>query len=241
MFGAFGRMGDHCFDDELTTEETAFFENEGIRYYSNVMGTFTPMVKKAIEKAKTLEIKTIAPGHGPVYRKDPQKIIHDYARFTQYAEGAGKNEVAILWGSMYGMTAKAVERAEAVLKREGIRYHKLHMPQESESEMVATVLKSAGIIVAAPTYEYKLFPPVAEALNELGRKKVTGKAAFRFGSYGWSGGAEKELHEIMERNKMNWDFVESVEFEGRPKENDLSRVEAGVMALIEKMRKKIVE
>jgi len=115
------------------------------------------------------------------------------------------------------------------------------MPLESESEMVATVFKSAGIIIAAPTYEYKLFPPVAAALNELGRKRVTGKAAFRFGSYGWSGGAEKELNEILERNKMNWDLIESVEFEGAPKEEDLIKVEAGVLKLIEKMREKVVE
>ncbi len=115
------------------------------------------------------------------------------------------------------------------------------MPIESESEMVATVFKSAGIIIAAPTYEYKLFPPVAAALNELGRKKITGKLAFRFGSYGWSGGAEKELSEIIERNKMKWDFIESVEFEGAPREEDLTKVEAGVLELIERMKDKLVE
>ena len=240
MFGAFGRMEDHCFDDELTHEEIDFFESEGIRYYSNVMTTFTPSLRKAIEKAETLEINTIAPGHGPIYRKNPQKIIDDYARFSLYAEGAGKDEVTILWGSMYGMTAKAVDHVEGILKREGIKYNKLQMPQESESEMVATVFKSAGVIIAAPTYEYKLFPPVAAALNELGRKRITGKVAFRFGSYGWSGGAEKELSEIIERNRMNWDFIESVEFEGAPKEEDLNKVEAGVLELIEKMREKVV-
>jgi anaerobic nitric oxide reductase flavorubredoxin len=241
MFGAFGMMGDHCFDDELTAEEIDFFESEGIRYYSNVMITFKSGVKKAIEKAKTLELNTIAPGHGPVYRKNPQKIIDDYIRFTRYAEGAGKNEVTILWGSMYGMTAKAIEQAEGILQREGVKYNKLQMPLESESEMVATVFKSAGIIIAAPTYEYKLFPPVAAALNELGRKKITGKAAFRFGSYGWSGGAEKELKEMIERNRMNWSFIESVEFEGAPKEEDLAKVEAGILELLEKMRDKVVE
>jgi anaerobic nitric oxide reductase flavorubredoxin len=165
MFGAFGRMEDHCFYDELTPEEVDFFESEGIRYYSNVMTTFTSSLRKAIEKAKTLEINIIAPGHGPVYRKNPQKIIDDYARFSLYAEGAGKDEVTILWGSMYGMTAKAVDHVEDILRREGIKYNKLQMPQESESEMVATVFKSAGVIIAAPTYEYKLFPPVAAALN----------------------------------------------------------------------------
>ena len=241
MFGAFGKMEDHCFDDELTPEETDFFEFEGIRYYSNVMATFTPSLRKAIEKAKSLDINAIAPGHGPVYRKNPQKIIDDYYRFSLYADGAGKNEVTILWGSMYGMTAKAVEFVEGILQREGIKYNMLEMPQKSESEMIATVFKSAGIIIAAPTYEYKLFPPVAAALNELGRKKITGKLAFRFGSYGWSGGAEKELKEIIERNKMNWDFIQSVEFEGAPREEDLVKIEAGVLELVEKMKEKVVE
>ena len=241
MFGAFGRMGNHCFDDELTPEETGFFESEGIRYYSNVMTTFTPSLRKAIEKAKSLEINVIAPGHGPVYRKNPQKIIDDYSRFSLYAEGAGKNEVTIIWGSMYGMTEKAVNYAENILQREDIKYNKLKMPLESDSEMVATVFKSAGVIIAAPTYEYKLFPPVAAALDELGRKKITCKAAFRFGSYGWSGGAEKELKDIIERNKMKWDFIESVEFEGTPKDEDLIKIEAGILNLIEKMREKVVE
>lgn len=238
MFGAFGTMGDHCFDDELTPEDVDFFETEGIRYYSNVMATFTASVKKAIEKAKTLEIRTIAPGHGPVYRKNPKKIMDDYARFARYAEGAGKNEITILWGSMYGMTGKALEHAESVLRREGVRYSKLEAARTSDSEIVASLFRAAGIIIAAPTYEYKLFPPVAAALSEAGRKRITGKAAFRFGSYGWSGGAENELKEIVERNRMNWDFVEPVEFEGAPKEEDLARVEAGVLKLIEKMKEK---
>lgn len=241
MFGAFGRMGDHCFDDELTPEEVDFFENEGIRYYSNVMTTFTPSVRKANAKAQELDVKIIAPGHGPVYRKNPQKIMDDYTRYSQYADGAGKNEVTILWGSMYGMTSKAVEHVEKILQREGIKYNKLEMPLESESEMVATVFKSAGVIIGAPTYEYKLFPPVAAALSELGRKRISGKVAFRFGSYGWSGGAEKELNEIIERNNMKWDFIESVEFEGAPKEEDFSKLEERVLEFIEKMKEKVIE
>lgn len=240
MFGTFGKMGEHCFDDELTPEEAGFFESEGVRYYSNVMATFTPSVRKAIEKARALDPAIIAPGHGPVYRTSPKKIIDDYSRFAQYADGAGKDEVTILWGSMYGMTGKAIDHVESILRREGVKYNKLQMPLESESAMVATVFRSAAVIIAAPTYEYKLFPPVAAALNELGRKRITGKVAFRFGSYGWSGGAEKELAEILERNKMNWDLIESVEFEGAPTDEDLARIEAKVLELIDRAKHKVV-
>ena len=241
MYGAFGKMGEHHFDDEMTNDEIDFFEMEGIRYFSNVMATFTTAVKKAIQKTEEMDINLIAPGHGPLYRKAPEKIIDDYKRFCQYAAGSGKNEISILWGSMYGMTEKAVNFAESVLKREGIKVNKLKMPLESESEMVATVFKSAGIIIAAPTYEYKMFPPVAAAIDELGRKKISGKAAFRLGSYGWAGGAEKELKEIIERNNMKWDFVETVEFEGSPKAEDLNKIESRVLELIAKMKDKIVE
>jgi len=190
MFGAFGKMGDHCFDDELTPEEVDFFEIEGMRYYSNVMATFTASVKKAIEKAKTLEIKTIAPGHGPVYRKDPQKIMDDYLRFTRYAEGAGKDEITILWGSMYGMTGKALDFAECILKREGVRYNKLEVARASDSETVANVFRSAGIIIAAPTYEYKLFPPAA-AGSERGRQKEDH----------WKGGFQIRLIRMVRRRR----------------------------------------
>jgi len=40
---------------------------------------------------------------------------------------------------------------------------------------------------------------------------------------------------------MNWDFIESVEFEGAPTEKDMEKVKAGVLELIEKMKKKMVE
>lgn len=74
MFGAFGRMGDHCFDDELTPEEIDFFEYEEIRYYSNVMETFTPSLRKAIEKARALDVNIIAPGHGRFIEKILKKL-----------------------------------------------------------------------------------------------------------------------------------------------------------------------
>ena len=50
MFGIW-QDGGPLFDDELTPEEIDFFEIEGLRYYSNVMGTL-PSLRKAIEKAK---------------------------------------------------------------------------------------------------------------------------------------------------------------------------------------------
>ena len=37
----------------------------------------------------------------------------------------------------------------------------------------------------------------------------------------------EELKEIIERNKMNWGFIESVEFEGAPRKKILRRWKQG--------------
>jgi flavorubredoxin len=241
MYGAFGTIKDTMFDDQFTKEDRVFYEKESIRYYSNVMATFSKMTKKAIEKTRELNPFVIAPGHGPVYRENPSTIIDAYARYAEYASGKGKNEVTILWGSMYGMTGKAVEKIKTMIEAKGITVNDVRMPQTTSSEMVTNVFKSAGVIVAAPTYEYKMFPPVAHAIDELGRKKISGKKAFRTGSYGWSGGAEKDFNKIIENVKMKWDFLESVEFEGSPNEEAIKSIEHSVNTLCETMQENIIE
>ncbi len=237
MYGAFGKIEEHFFDDEMTDEEKENFEEEGIRYFSNVMGTFAPQVGKAIDKTETLDVKMIAPGHGPIYRKNPQSIINDYKRYCSYRMGKGKNEISILWGSMYGMTERVVNKIRELLEKDGIKVNSLQMPYVDTSDMVSAIFRSAGVIIAAPTYEYKLFPPVAVALDEIGRKKISKKAAFCFGSYGWSGGAQKEIMELIEKYKLGWDFVEPVEFNGRASDEELQIIKDGVEKLVEKVKK----
>jgi len=80
-------------------------------------------------------------------------------------------------------------------------------------------------VLAMPTYEYKMFPPMAAILDELGKKKVLNRHVLRLGSYGWSGGAQAELEEIMRRHKTGWRFVAPVEFKGRPTDADLALIE----------------
>jgi flavorubredoxin len=141
---------------------------------------------------------------------------------------------------MYGMTEKAVNQVVAMLEESGVKVNALQVPQASKSDIVSNVFKSAAVILAAPTYEYKLFPPMAHAIDEIGRKRITGKHAFRFGSYGWSGGAEKELQEMIENYRLKWTFLDSVEFKGMPKEVDYDALESSVKTLVEKMKEHIL-
>lgn len=235
-FGSFGKVTKPNYDDELSDEEIDFYEREAVRYYSNIVAAFSTPVKKAIDKCSTLPIKIIAPGHGIVWRKNPNKILEDYSRYAAYQKGIAKEEVTIIWGSMYGMTEKAVQHVIKVLEQEKIKFHVHRVPETSWGTVLASVWTSTGIILAMPTYEYKMFPPLAAVLEEIGKKKAFNRKAFRFGSYGWSGGAQKELDEIMNKHCMKWDFLEPVEFKGAPREEDLNLIEQKVKVLVSEVR-----
>lgn len=238
-FGSFGKVTESNYDDLLTQTELDFYENEAVRYYSNIIAAFSLQVQQAITKCETLAIKVIAPAHGLVWRKNPRKIIEDYVRYAAYQKGPAKEEITLIWGSMYGMTETAVKHVVRMLEEDGITTHVHQVPKDSWGTVLASVWTSTGIILAMPTYEFKMFPPMAALLEELGKKKVHNRIAFRFGSYGWSGGAQKELDEIVTRLRMNWEFLEPVEFKGAVREEDMHLLEERIRAIVKEVKARV--
>lgn len=233
-FGSFGKATKAIYADELSAKERKDYAVDTIRYYSNIIAAFSPQVKKAIEKCRTLSIGTIAPGHGLCYRgEDVQVIIDEYSSYADYQKGPARKEITFIWGSMYGMTEKAVKHAIEQLEKEDITVHVHQVPKDSWGTVLTSAWTSTGIILAMPTYEFKMFPPMGAVLEELGKKKVFNRKAFRFGSYGWSGGAQRELDDILTRLNMGWEFIEPVEFLGTPTEEVLNDISTKVKELVQ--------
>ena len=234
-FGSFGKLSEKKYADDLTDLEMEVYQRETIRYYSNILASFTMAVKKAVAKCREFPIKIVAPGHGLMWR-DAKRILDEYDHLADYQKGSAREEITFIWSSMYGMTEKAVNYVKELLEKETIKVNIHQVPNDSWGTVLTSAWTSTGIILAMPTYEYKMFPPMAATLEELGRKKVANRKAFRFGSYGWSGGAQKELDEIMERWNMKWDFLEPVEFAGCPLEEDYQKIGEKVLELIRVVR-----
>ena len=223
-FGSFGSITEAPYDDQLSPEQIDFYEQEAVRYYANIVAAFCVPVQQALKKCAALPIKIVAPGHGIVWRKDPSKIINDYSRYAKYSKGPAKEEVTVLWGSMYGNTELGVAPVVEALEAEGLKVRAHRVPETHIGDILADIWTSTGVVLAMPTYEYKMFPPMAAVLDEIGKKKVLNRKAFRFGSFGWSGGAQKELDEITTRLKMNWEFIEALEFKGKPTASDIETI-----------------
>lgn len=237
-FGSFGKCDGRIYAGEFSEEELKEYEKDTIRYYSNIVATFSPQVKSAIKKVREIPAKLIAPGHGLVW-KDTKAIMDAYDAYADYQKGPARAEITFIWGSMYGMTEAAVKHALKVLEKEDITVHVHRVPEDSWGTVLTSVWTSTGIILAMPTYEFKMFPPMGAVLEEIGKKKALNRKAFRFGSFGWSGGAERELADINTRLNMGWEFLEPVEFKGTPSSEDMEKIEAQIKVLVAQVKEAV--
>ncbi|HOV62707.1 MAG TPA: FprA family A-type flavoprotein, partial [Spirochaetia bacterium] len=192
-FGSFGKVADGKeFDDLLTAAEHEFFEGETDRYYADIISSFSAFVLKALDAVKSLDIGTIAPSHGIIWRKDIARVIERYRRLASYFNTPAEKRITVVWASMYGNTEKMLPSILEGIRIEGVPVSIHRIPEEHVSYVLSSAWKSRGLVLGMPTYEYKMFPPMAYVLDILERSHVAYKKVLRFGSFGWSGGAQKE-------------------------------------------------
>ncbi|MCC6005870.1 MAG: FprA family A-type flavoprotein, partial [Thermofilum sp.] len=86
------------------------------RYWGEIMMPFRRAAQKALEKIAQLEIRVIAPGHGPIHRK-PKPILEAYSR---WAAGETRTKVTLAYVSMWNSTEAMVKQMAETLASEGV-------------------------------------------------------------------------------------------------------------------------
>jgi len=220
-FGGYGALRGGIFDDQAP--DLGFYETESLRYYVNIVARFSKRVLMAIDKLADVQVDIIAPSHGLIWRKNPQLIVHLYKKWATYAETGGELGATLLYGSMYGNTEKMMNAVAQGISAEGVPLEIFDAARIHSSYVLPSLWTKKGIMVGAPTYEVSLFPPIAHMLETAAHKHIRHKTVARFGSYGWSGGAQKHFERIIAPAK--WDLFESYEFIGSPSSEELRQGE----------------
>jgi len=224
-FGGYGALDGSIFDD--TCADLAYYEAEALRYFTNIVAAFSKSVLSAISKFEGMPIEIVAPSHGLVWRKDPGRIIALYQRWSEYYNTPAEVGVTALLGTMYRNTEHALSAALEGVASQGVPVRVYDVRKTHISYILSDLWTRRGVLVAAPTYEGGLFPPMLDALMMADRKRVTHRKAAYLGSYAWGGGGQKEFESMAE--KMAWDVVGSFGFVGGPSATDLDRAyEMGV-------------
>ena len=239
-FGGFGKLVEDeaenlIFDDEYSPTALTFYKHEILRYYATIVASFSQFVQKALVQLQNLPIQVVAPSHGIIWRKNPQTIIEYYQELSSYnTTGPLKNEICVICGSMYGNTEEGVQEMLKVLHEEKIPYTSIVLPENDISRILAVAYAAKGLIIAMPTYEYKMFPPMAYILTLFRYKHFKNKITLRIGSKGWSGGAEKDYQETIKT--LNWKQLESYEWQGVLSDSDKENLRKKTLELVKEIK-----
>lgn len=209
-FGGYGALQGAIFDDQYA--QLDFYEREALRYYANIVAVFSKPVLKAIDKLAGVPVEVVAPSHGLVWRENPGRIIELYRQWAQYALAGPELGVTLIYATMYGNTESMVEAVAAGVARAGVPLDIYDVRHKHVSYILPSIYTHSGVLVGAPTYEGKLFPPMAHVLDVVERKHIQQRQLAYFGSYGWSGGARREIKEWAD--KLAWNLLEAWEFPG---------------------------
>lgn len=231
IFGSFGVLSGGIFDDETNFD---FFEYEIRRYYSNIVGKYSSQAQRAIQKLAPLEIETICPVHGIVWRKNPGKIVEFYDKLSSYETVEG---CVIVFGSMYGHTEETAEQLARFLSLEGIKDIKVYdISKTHPSYVLADIWKYNGLALGSCAYNNGLYPPMENFMNILASNKLKNHVLGVFGTYGWSGGGASTLAKLPEMGG-NYDFVEDiVDARFSAKEADLVKLQALAKELAKRIK-----
>ncbi len=213
-FGSFGKVSDEEYsDDVLAEDQLQFFKEEATRYYANIVAAFFLAVQKAIEKLKPLDIRIVAPGHGIVWKKNPQKIIDLYSRLAQWSIYPTEPEITIIWAGKERSMGSFIQIATEAVKQAGCRVHVHKVPNTHISYILPSVLRSRGVILGIPYSAEPIPSPMVHVLDDLGRKRILGRSFF------WFLGAESiepqdriqlevsiegEINRMFEKYQMRW-------------------------------------
>jgi anaerobic nitric oxide reductase flavorubredoxin len=220
-FGGYGALRGAIFDDTCT--DLAFYEQEALRYFVNIVALFNKPTLKAIDKLSGVDVEIIAPSHGLIWRKNPQRIIDLYRRWCEYAGDSAEPGITLVYGSMYGNTERMMNAVAQGISDRNFPFRIFDAARTHASYILPSLWTYSGVVVGAPTYEGALHPPTVDVLNYAALKRITNKKLMTFGSYGWSGGALRTIRKIVE--PLNWELVESFEWKGGPTIEDLKHGE----------------
>lgn len=199
-FGCFGALDGGVTDEELCFED---YYDEMVRYYACIVGKYGAPVQKALQKLGSLPMDIVASTHGPVWKRRIADVIKVYDRLSRYEAERG---IVVAYGSMYGNTAGLCEEIACSLRAKGVDKIKIYdLSSADMSEVLRDVFLYRGLVVASPTYNNELFPPVRELLTKIAERTVKGRLFGFAGSYTWASAALKRCAEMAEKN--GWEVI----------------------------------
>jgi flavorubredoxin len=203
------------FEDEV---DGSLLMEHAARYFAAIVMPYSALVLKKIDELREsgIKIKMIAPAHGLIWRKNPNKILEAYER---WAKSEGEEKAVIIYDSMWSNTSKMAKYISEGIGRKGVGARLFNVRDSDWTEIVKEVLESKAVVIGSPALNAGMYPTVAGFLHYLRGLRPRNKAWYAFSSYGWGGGAVKAIKDELERGRFQ--LEDSLEIKYLPDEADI--------------------
>lgn len=194
---------------------------DALKYYFDcIMGPFKPYVLKACDKIENLPIDIICPGHGPILRDNPKKIVELYKNWSIDEDIFKKKEITICYVSAYGYTKEIADKISQGIKSvDNFTINSFDVTYSKEEEIIEKLNSSIGFLFGSPTITGDALRPIYDIINSLNPIIHGGRFAGAFGSYGWSGEAIPNIEERLKQLRMKIP-VKGLKINFKPSEED---------------------
>jgi len=157
-------------------------------FYDCLMAPMARQVESVVERLEELDIRTIAPGHGPAISESWRSLLNDYHRWGANQERA-RLSVALLFASAYGNTAAIADALAQGVGRTGVRVESINCEFTPPEQLLAAIRSCDAILIGSPTLGGHAPTPIVSALGTVLAEGERSKPVGVFGSFGWSGEA----------------------------------------------------
>ena len=204
-FGSFGAIDGNIFADEVNWENR--YLNEARRYYTNIVGKYGPQVQMLLKKVSSIEIDMICPLHGYVWRKDLDKFIDLYQKWSTYTPEI--NSVMIAYASVYGGTQNAAEILAGELAELGVKDIKMFDVSVTHSSyVVSDMFKYSHIVFASTTYNNGIFVEMENLIHDIVAHNIQNRKVAVIENGSWAPQAGRLMTELLSQIK-NTEFITS--------------------------------
>lgn len=232
-FGTFGALNGNIFDDEIDFDRDWIADAR--RYYTNIVGKYGVQVQALLKKAAALDIRMICPLHGPVWRENLGYIIDKYDKWSRY-EPEDK-EIVIIYGSIYGHTEAAANALATRLAEKGLKHISVYDASSTHvSVLIAEIFRASHIVLACPTYNGGIYPPVENLLNDMKALAVQKRTVAVIDNGTWAVTAGKQvIQKLAEMKQMNI-LEQKLSIKSALKQEQAGELEAFAQQIVDSMQ-----
>jgi flavorubredoxin len=127
--------------------------------------------------------------------------------------------VSLIYDTMWHSTEKMTMAIADGVAQEGVACSVLRVSRCALADIARMVLESRAFLVGSPTLNNGVYPAVGGFLTHIKGLRPQGRIAGAYGSYGWGGGAVKQVD--AELRALGLDMVDPFELKYVPSATDL--------------------